>query len=171
MIKSIQKSWPFVTCLFSVVLLLTSFFLPSARTPLAQGIMILGLTATLAFAIQKSVDAFRQGGTGGSPLLVVILQDLLGMLLTVTAAILSGALIGGMVGRMAGEAAENLWPGVGGITGMLAGLIGGLLAGGVAALGVTRLWSRLTASWRRGEPSSGGRVALEASEPVGRETH
>jgi hypothetical protein len=148
MLKSLEKTWPFVSILLTLAILASIFFLPAATRLLALFIMLLGLGVTVLLTVRKHLQAHRQGKLDRKQLAGRIAVDVPGVLLTMAAVIPSGACAGQLVGQWGGRAAESRWPGWGTAVGILAGILAGAIVGGSAGALVRWLWGRLTRSRR-----------------------
>ncbi len=113
MLKSLKKFWPFVTMLFTFVLLGSTFFFSDTRKFLSIVIMGLALAASLAFTVQKSVDTVGEGRLERSILSRIIALDIIGLFMIMGLAVPAGALAGRGAFQATVVIVEEYWPGWG----------------------------------------------------------
>jgi predicted MFS family arabinose efflux permease len=128
MLEILRKSWAFVSLLLIFALLASLVFCPALAQPMGAAVLVVSLGVTVLFTIQNHWQR-RQAG-GGKQFARNLALDLLGLGLTIGAAMYAGQLAGAYFGLRAG-----LW------AGLLAGLAAGFLAAWVARFA----WERLAA--------------------------
>ncbi len=128
MLEILRKSWAFVSLLLIFALLASLVFWPAQARPLGLAVLVVSLGAAVLFTFQRHWQR-RQAG-GGKQFARNLALDLLGLGLTIGAAMYAGQLAGAYVGLRAG-----LW----------AGLVAGFACGFLAAWGVRFAWEYLAA--------------------------
>jgi hypothetical protein len=143
MLKTLEKYWPIISILFIAALLACLLFWPSASRLFGLVVLVLSVTMGIAFTIRKHILAWRKGQIDRSTMIRNSTVDVLGMLITIIAAILIAGRVAQSVGLFAGGAAESQWPGSGMIAGILSGMAAGLLIGLLIGRFVQTTWGRL----------------------------
>ena len=136
-----QKHAPTISILLLVALLVALLFYPDSSRGLSMGILVFGIGTAIIFTIQRNWQKHNPStGTGQehsentlSEFLRNTALDLIGLALTMIAAIWLGRLAGGFAGMAVGSKAGQLW-------GMLAGILVGMGAGFIGAWSVGRVW-------------------------------
>jgi len=141
MIKILEKSWPIISIVFTLLILASLFFLPGATRALSLAVMFLGIIAILTFTVRRHVQAHRQGRITRPAMRRNLLVDLTGLLLTMAAVIY----IAGLAGTAAGQAAGQAW---GADAGIVSGLLAGIAAGLLVSLFLRWGWGKL---WKLGK--------------------
>ena len=147
MLKTLEKSWPIISIVFTLLILASLFFLPGATRVLSLAVMFLGIIAILTFTVRRHVQAHRQGRITRPAMRRNIIIDLFGLLITMAIVILVAGMAGtSAVLRLAqDQAAGQAW----GMTwGVLAGLLAGIAAGVLVSLFVRWGWGKL---WKLGK--------------------
>jgi hypothetical protein len=146
MIRTLEKSWLYVSILLILALVAALLFWKSATRWIAIVLIGLSIIAALVFATAKHVRARRQGLITLPVMWRNILVDGLGVLLSMAAVILVAGKVAGTVTQYA----SNSW----GVTaGILAALAVGLVVGFGVNLLVRWVWGLLTRP--RGTRSAG----------------
>ncbi len=141
MLKTLQKHAPTISILLLVALLVALLFYPDSSRTLSMGILIFSIGTAIIFIIHRNWQKHNPStGTGQehsentlSEFLRNTFLDLIGLALTMGAAIWLGRLAGGYAGLAVGSRAGQLW-------GMLAGILVGMGAGFIGAWSVGRVW-------------------------------
>ena len=126
MFEILRKFWTFVSLLFIFALLACLVFWPALAQPLGAAILVMSLGVTVLFTTQNRWQHRRAGG--GNQFIRDLALDLLGLGLTLGAAMYAGQLAGAYVGLRAG-----FW----------AGLAAGFVCGFLAAWGTRLVWQQL----------------------------
>ena len=126
MLETLRTSWAFVSLLLIFALLACLVFWPALAQPLGAAVLVMSLGMTVLFTIQNHWQHRRAGG--GNQFIRDLALDLLGLGLTLGAAMYAGQLAGAYVGLRAG-----FW----------AGLAAGFVCGFLAAWGTRLVWKRL----------------------------
>jgi len=128
MLEILRKSWAFISLLLIFALLASLFFWPALTQPVGVAVLAMSLGVTVLFTIQNHWQHRHSGS--GKQFARSLALDLLGLGLTIGAAMYAGQLAGAYVGLRAG-----LW----------AGLVAGFACGFLAAWGIRFVWEWLTA--------------------------
>jgi hypothetical protein len=127
MLKTLKKSWPFISIVLLIALVVSVFTYPSASGWLSVILLVSSLGMAVFFITQKHLPPYKQGQLTRVKFTRNILLDILGLLLTIGAA----SYLGGMAGVWASN--YGLWTGF--AVGMVIGFAG--------ALGVRSAWGRM----------------------------
>jgi len=144
MINNLEKSWPFIAFVLFIAILISLFLWPTITPFLVLILIIVGTGMAITFAVRRRVQAYRQGRIDRLALLRGISLDIVGILITIIAAVLLGGKAGEYIGQKTGKVVEATRPGLGFIAGILAGLITGLGVG--LGVGLIMRWILLYAS-------------------------
>ncbi len=149
MLKTLQKHAPTISILLLIALLVALLFYPDSSRALSMGILTFSIGTAIVFIIHRNWQKHNPSTGSGqehsekthSEFLRNTALDLIGLALTMGAAIWLGRLAGGYAGMAGGSRAGQhfdyaqyrLW-------GMLAGILAGMTAGFFAAWSVGRVW-------------------------------
>ena len=130
MLKTLQKHAPTITILLLIALLTALLFYPDSSRLLSNVIIIFGIGTAIAFTVHRNWEIFQQaqGALFKADFLRNTTLDLLGLALTMGAAI--------WLGRLAGNKAGQLW-------GMLVGILAAVAVGLVVGFSVQKIWGRI----------------------------
>ena len=137
-----------ISILLLVALLVALLFYPDSSRALSMGILIFGVGTAIIFTIQKNLHEHKEDNLTNKNFLRNTALDLIGLALTMGAAIWLGRLVGGYTGMAVGSRAGQNW-------GMLAGIVAGMGAGFVGAWslclrdGFAQLRSPKTSVWKK----------------------
>jgi len=137
MLKILEKSWPFISILFILAILVSLFLWPGVTRPLSLIVIGIGLIAVLAFTVRWPIEAYRQGRMSLPAMHRKLVVDVLGVLVAMAVVILVAGWTTGTVARAVGKA----W----GVTaGILAAVLVGLVIGFAVSFLARWAWKLLT---------------------------
>ena len=136
MLKTLQKHAPTISILLLIALLVALLFYPDSSRNLSMGILTFSIGTAIIFIIHRNWQKQKEDELSNTDFLRNTALDLVGLALTMGAAIWLGRLAGGYAGMAVGSRAGQLW-------GMLAGISAGMMAGFIAAWSVGRVWGRV----------------------------
>ena len=136
MLVTLQKHAPTISILLLIALLVALLFYPDSSRGLSMGILIFGIGTSIIFTVQGNWESKENEELSGSVFARNTALDLVGLALTMGAAIWIGRLAGGHAGMAVGGRAGQLW-------GMLAGIAAGMAAGFIGAWSMGRVWGRV----------------------------
>jgi len=136
MLKPLQKHAPTISILLLVVLLIALFFFPPSSRVLSTIIIVFGIGTAIIFTVHgnwqehnpSTSSGQEKGKTTCSEFIRNTIIDLLGLALTMGAAM--------WLGRLAGSYAGISW-------GMLVGIIAGMAVGFGVAFLVQKVWGKV----------------------------
>ena len=128
MFKFIKKIQTLIVVIFTLTLLIIMFFLPAIAQIASIIVLSISISMAFMFTFQKHWGSYQQAECTREKMTRNLILDLLGLLLTMGAAMYAGRLAGGYFGIHAG-----FW------IGLLAGFVGGFLAAGM----VRSVWGKL----------------------------
>jgi hypothetical protein len=128
MLKQITISRTLIAMLLTLTLLISTLFFPVVGQIASTIVLIISISMAILLVLQKHWKSYQQAECTYEKMIRTLTLDLLGLLLTMAAAMYVGRLAGGYFGLHVG-----FW------VGLLAGLIGGF----VAAWAVRSVWGRL----------------------------
>lgn len=143
MIQKIEKLWPYIVIAFLIMVFVSLFLSPTITQPLVWILIIIGTGMAIVFAVRRSIQAYRQKRIDRPTLMRSISLDILGILITIIAAVLIAGKAGQYLGQAVGMAAESVRPGMGALVGILVGLLTGVVVGLVIAVLVQRIFGFL----------------------------
>ena len=129
MLTTIQKHAPIISILLLIALLATLFFYPAASRVLSTIVIVFGIGTAIILTVQKHWQTYQNTEYTREKMIRNLALDLLGLALTMGAAMYAGRLAGGYFGIRAG-----LW----------AGLFAGFAGGFAAAWAVRSVWGRVS---------------------------
>lgn len=135
MIKIFEKHWLLISMLFLLAVLASFILFHTIAQPLSWILIIAGIGIAVFFSVRRNFQSFQQGKFSRASAIRNILIEILGMLLSIAAAVwLTGKAASWIVPTIA-YAVEAAKPGLGMPIGMLAGLLIALCVGlGVGVL-------------------------------------
>jgi len=128
MIRKLQKHALVVSILLLATLLLTLLFYPEISQTLSTALLTFGIGTAIIFAIQSNRETKQNDELTNTQFARNITIDLLGLAITMGAAM--------WLGRMAGGYAGETW-------GMIVGIVAGIAVGFGAALVVGKVWGKV----------------------------
>ena len=128
MLKHLEKHRIFVSIIITVVTLSSLIFWPMYSRIISQVIFLTSISMAIAFLVRNHWQAYLQAECTREKMTRNISLDLIGLLLTMAAAIYAGGQAGGWAGLHLG-----LWAGLG----------AGFLTGFLAAWVVRSLWGKV----------------------------
>src|SRR6266478_5507993 len=87
MLKILEKHWSIISILLLIAILASLFFWPGISRSFGTVVLVVSIGIVVAFAVAKQVRMYRQGRIDGLALVRSIALDLIGILLTMAAAI------------------------------------------------------------------------------------
>ena len=129
MLKQLEKHRILVSIIITVVALSSLIFWPMYSRIISKAIFVVSISMAVAFLVRNHWQAYLQAECTREKMTRNISLDLIGLLLTMAAAIFAGGQAGGWAGLRGG-----LWAGLG----------AGFLAGFLAAWVVRSLWGKVT---------------------------
>ena len=129
MLKQLEKHRILVSIIITVVALSSLIFWPMYSRIISKAIFVVSISMAVAFLVRNHWQAYLQAECTREKMTRNISLDLVGLLLTMAAAIFAGGQAGGWAGLRGG-----LWAGLG----------AGFLAGFLAAWVVRSLWGKVT---------------------------
>jgi hypothetical protein len=143
MFKTLKKYSAVISVLLIIAILGSLFFWPGMTATLGKFALVMSIGMVAAFSLQKHVRARQEGGIDNLTLLRNSAIELLGILLTMAAAIFAGRWAAEWATRLAVQAAEQTWPGARIPLGILAGLLAALIVGLLVGFVVQSTWGKL----------------------------
>jgi hypothetical protein len=125
----IKKHWNFLYIIFVTVPMLSLLFWPAFLGLMGRATLIWSIATAIIFSVQNHWQAYLQAECTREKMVHNLSLDLIGLLLTMAAAIF----VGGQAGHWAGVR-----------TGLWTGLAAGFLVGFLAAWIVRSVWGRVT---------------------------
>jgi hypothetical protein len=130
MFDSLKKPHTLITIILTLILLASVFLFPTFTPKVSMLVLLISIGLALKIILLKHWDAYQKAECTREKMNRNLILDLLGLLLTMGAAMYTGRLAGGYVGLHAG-----FW------FGMIAGFLGGF----AAAWAVRSAWGRVVA--------------------------
>ena len=146
MLKTLQKHAPTISMLLLTAFLTALLFYPASSQALSTVILVFGVGTAIAFIIQGNLEKHKKGELTRSEFIRNTFLDLLGLALTMGAAMWLGRLAGGYTGQNVGIKAGQGW-------GMAAGIAAGMIAGFGAAFLVGKIWGVVSNRLQASPPS------------------
>ena len=146
MLKSLQKRAPTISILLLVTLLAALLFYPASSQALATIVLVFGIGTAIVLTIYGNLERHKKGDLTLSEFSRNTFLDLLGLALTMGAAMWLGRLAGGFAGQAVGIKARQGW-------GMAAGIAAGMIAGFGAAFLVGKFWGKVSSRIQATRPS------------------
>jgi hypothetical protein len=147
MLKLLQKYALIISVALLVVLLVTLVFYPDTSQILSVALLVFGLGAAILFTIHRNWETKRDNELTNAQFARNTFLDLLGLALTMGAAIWLGRMAGGYAGQAVGITSTAL-------SARVAGILAAMLAGFAGALVAGRVWGRISEPLRS-EPETG----------------
>lgn len=132
MLTPIQKLA--ISILLLIALLVAFLFYPASSRALSTIVLVFGIGTAVAFTIYSNWKKYKDSELTRSEFFRNTALDLLGLVLTMAAAIWLGRLVGGYAAQRMGASTLAI----------IVSLLAALTAGFIAAWLVQRLWRRLT---------------------------
>lgn len=142
-ISFLRKNTTIIFILLFIVLLIVLLFSPASSSPFSIALITFGIGTAITFTVHGNWEEHKQGDLTQRASFRNTILDLLGLAITMGAAIWLGKLAGSYI-RQSVE--NNMW-------GMIVGITTALVVGFVAGWFVQRLWGILTNRWRVASPS------------------
>ena len=124
----IKKHWIILSFVFIIVILASLLFWPIFSRPVEVAVLMSSIVIAIIFTTHNHWQTYVQAECTREKMARNLTRDVLGLLLTMSAAIFAGGMAGQWAGMQAG-----LW----------VGLAAGFLVGFLAAWSVRSLWGRL----------------------------
>lgn len=128
MFKQLEKHRMLISLVLTALALTTLFLWPAYSRQVSMVILLTGISMAMAFIVRAHWKAYRQEECTREKMVRNLSLDLIGLLLTMAAAIFAGGAAGGWAGMQAG---------------MWVGLLEGFAVGFLAAWVVRSAWGRL----------------------------
>ena len=128
MLNPLQKHAPTISILLLVALLVALLFYPASSGILSTAMIVFGIGTAIAFVIHGNWQKHKTGELSKTEFFRNTALDLLGLALTMGAAM--------WLGRLAGNYAGTSW-------GMLAGIIAGMAVGFGIAFLAQKVWGKV----------------------------
>ncbi|NOY98517.1 MAG: hypothetical protein GXP40_04830 [Chloroflexi bacterium] len=122
-----------ILLLFVIIMLIAQIFMPIIAQQLSLSILLIVTTIAIGQLVRQHLIAYRQGQLTREKVAHSLLFDLLGLLLTMSAAVW----LGGLAGQYAAQRVRT------GFTAIIASLLAALVVGFIAAWLVQRTWGML----------------------------
>ncbi len=146
MLLFLQKHTSFISILPLVALLVALLFYPDSSQVLSSVVLFFGIGTAIVFAVHGNWEKNKEGEVTRSEFIRTTILDLLGLALTMGAAMWLGRLAGGYAGQIVGIKAGQGWA-------MAAGIAAGMIAGFGAAFLVGKLWGMVSNRLQATPPS------------------
>jgi len=128
MLEKLQKHAPTISILLLVALLTALFFYPPSSRVLSSIIIVFGIGTAIIFTVYGNWEKHKQGELTRPEFFRNTIIDLLGLALTMGAAM--------WLGRLAGSYAGISWD-------IIAGIIAGMAVGFLVAFLVQKVWGKV----------------------------
>ncbi|MBT3338820.1 MAG: hypothetical protein HN855_03270 [Anaerolineae bacterium] len=126
-----------ISIVLLLTLLLTVFFYPTSSRILSTIVLVFGIELAIIFTVHRNWESKKSNKLTNIQFTRNTFLDLLGLALTMGAAIWLGRLAGDYAGQAVGVEAGQTW-------GMIAGIVAGMGAGFAGALIAGRVWGRVS---------------------------
>ena len=133
MYKTIKKFWNFLYIIFVTVFIVSLLFWPAFVGLIGRTVLIWSIATAIIVSLQNHWQTYVQAECTREKMMRTLFLDLIGLFLTMAAAIFAGGQAGGWAGMRSG-----LWAGLG----------AGFLVGFLAAQIVRSVWGRASGGLR-----------------------
>jgi hypothetical protein len=141
MSKALEKFWPIISLLLILALLVSLLFWPAPARSLSEIVLFVGIGMAVFFTIRRNWQAHQQGKITRARFVRSTILDLIGLALTMAAALWLGGAAAAFSTRLAGQYAAQR-AGASSLA-VIAGLLAAVTAGFLAGWLVQHAWESL----------------------------
>jgi hypothetical protein len=146
MLANFQKYTLTIPIMLLVTLLVALLIYPASSQALATIVLVFGIGTAIAFTINSNLEKHKKAELTRSEFIRNTFLDLLGLALTMGAAMWLGRLAGGYAGQSVSIKVGQGW-------GMAAGIAAGMVVGFGAAFLVGKIWGKISSRLQATQPS------------------